>query len=198
MTARKKTDRKPASVKELLVEMRDAAMLAVDLAYATLVFKDRELADEVLRLERKIDSLIHDLQVKIMLTARDTKDALALQPILHAAVATDRISNAAGDIIYPILRGAEPHPIILEGLRKLDEPIISVQVSPSSSLCKKGTDGRALRAKLGVDVLAVRRTNQWIFGTENLDRIMPKDTIIARGEDTGVQKLRELAAVDKP
>ncbi|MFQ5761749.1 MAG: potassium channel family protein [Candidatus Bathyarchaeia archaeon] len=194
MFAQKKLEYRPVSVKELLIEMKDTAMLMVDLAYATLIFKDKTLADEVVRLEQEIDKLIQHLQINIMLSARDVEDAQALQSLLQVALTTDRISNAAGDIVYPVLRGSEPHPILLEGIKKLDEPIVAVQVAPKSVLARKHMNRKLLRTKLGVDVLAVRRADKWMIAPEEHIPFHVNDTLIARGGTTGVEKLKEISA----
>ncbi|MEM3737362.1 MAG: TrkA C-terminal domain-containing protein [Candidatus Bathyarchaeia archaeon] len=185
---------KPTSIKELLVEIRNNTTLIVDLSYATLILRDRSLAEEVLTLEKNIDGLLNQLQKIIMLAARDIEDAEALQSILTVALATDRVSNAAGEIVYPILKGVEPHPILLEGLKQIDEPFVAVRAATNSILCKKSMSSKSIRMKLGVDIVAVRRGEKWITQPASVDRILPDDIIIARGENVGVERLKEIAA----
>ena len=194
MFSERELEYKPISVKEALVKMKDIAMLIVDLSLAAVIFRDKELANNVLRLSKEMDRLIYSLQISIMLTARDAEDARALQSILQVALATEKISDAASQIATPILKGLEPHPILLEGLKRLDEPIIAVEVNPKSILCKKYNDRKRLRTKLGVDIIAIRRSEKWLVDMNGVSKIMPNDTIIARGEDTGISKLKELAA----
>ncbi len=193
MFSEHKLSYKPVSVKEALVKMKDIAMLIVDLSLAAVIFRDKELANNVLQLSKEMDNLIYSLQISIMLIARDAEDARALQSILQVALATEKISNAASEIAKPILRGLEPHPLLLEGLRQLDEPIIAVNVNPKSILVKKYTDRNRIRTKLGVDIIAIKRSEKWLVETDGLRKIMPNDTVIARGEDTGIIKLKELA-----
>lgn len=194
MLTQKDIEYKPISVKELLVEMKDIATLVVDLAYAAVIFKDKSLAHEVIKLEREIDRLIYHLQINIMLAARDVEDAQALQSILRVAQVTDRISNAAGDIVYPILHGVEPHSLLLDGLKQLAEPFATVKVSSKSVLSKKKTNRLRLKTKLGVDILAIHRGEKWIVTPEEDMNIQADDDLIIRGGTTGVQKIRELAA----
>jgi len=190
----RKEEYEPTSIKDILVRTKDITTLIVDLSYATLILRDKSLAEEVLKLEKDIDRLLHQMRNIIMLVARDLDDAEALQSILTVALATDRISNAAGDIVYPILKGVEPHPILLEGLKRLREPFVAANVSPKSVLCRKSMNSKSIRIKLGVDIVAVRRGDKWIIRPTGVDRILPGDMLIARGEDTGVAKLKELAA----
>lgn len=185
--------KEPTSVKEVLVRIKDITTLIVDLSYATLILRDKTLAEEVVTLEKEIDRLIHQMQTMIMLAARDTEDAKALQSILTVALATDRISNAAGDIVYPILKGVEPHPVLLEGLKQIDEPFVVARVSPKSVLCRKSMNSKSIRMRLGVDIVAVQRGDRWIIRPTGVDKILPDDILIARGENAGVEKLKELA-----
>jgi len=47
----------PKSVREIFIEMKDIAELMVDLAYTAILFGDREIAEEVLDLEKRMDLL---------------------------------------------------------------------------------------------------------------------------------------------
>ena len=46
-------DRPPDTVKALLVELKDASELMVDLAYAAVFFNEEKLAEEVMRLDTR-------------------------------------------------------------------------------------------------------------------------------------------------
>ena len=54
-------DEQPKSVKDLLVEAKDASELMVDLAYAAVFFDDEKLAREVERLEERMDGHLRRL-----------------------------------------------------------------------------------------------------------------------------------------
>ncbi|MBS7643737.1 potassium channel protein [Candidatus Bathyarchaeota archaeon] len=184
---------RPYPIKELLIRMKDTAMLVVDLAYAALLFKDKDLANEVLELEQEVDTLNYYLQINTMLAARDAKDAEALQSILRIASLTDRISDCAGDIVDTVLKGAEPHPIMLEGLRKMDEPLVVVKVSSNSRLNGKSLSQLRIRTKMGVNIIAIRRENKWIVDPDKTEKIFSEDVLIVRGSSTGVERLKSIA-----
>lgn len=173
--------------------MKDLAMLMVDLAYASLLLHDKEMAGEVIELEHEIDTLSHHLQINTMLVARNAKDAEALQSILQVALLTHEISDAAGDIVEVVLRGAEPHPILVQGLRELQEPFLSIRVSEKSPLARKTISQLKIRTEMGVNILAIQRKDQWIVAPEGKEKIFPGDTLIGRGGTTGVEKFRLLA-----
>mgnify|MGYP003471756640 CR=1 FL=1 len=63
-------DDQPKSVKDLLVEAKDASELMVDLAYAAVFFDDEKLAQEVERLEERMNGHLRRLREVAMLAAR--------------------------------------------------------------------------------------------------------------------------------
>ncbi|RJS73499.1 potassium channel protein, partial [ANME-2 cluster archaeon] len=45
------------SMKDLLIDMKDTSELMMDLAYSAVIYDDREIAMEVIRLEENMDTL---------------------------------------------------------------------------------------------------------------------------------------------
>lgn len=75
--------------------MKDLSEIMIDLAYSAALFHSRELAEEVLELEKRVDSLTYVLGMNAMLAARDAGDAESLLGVTKVASATDKISDAA-------------------------------------------------------------------------------------------------------
>ncbi len=78
-------DDQPKSVKDLLVEAKDASELMVDLAYAAVFFNDEKLAQEVERLEERMNGHLRRLREVAMLAARSPEDAEAMAGVLWIA-----------------------------------------------------------------------------------------------------------------
>ena len=93
-----KIEYKPIPVSDLLVEMKNLSELMIDLAYSAALFNDKELAEDVIELESRIDTLAYLLDMEIMIAARDAKDAETLIGVSTVAAASDKISDAAADI----------------------------------------------------------------------------------------------------
>ena len=85
-------DDQPKSVKDLLVEAKDASELMVDLAYAAVFFDDEKLAQEVERLEERMNGHLRRLREVAMLAARSPEDAEAMAGVLWIA---DAVENSA-------------------------------------------------------------------------------------------------------
>ena len=91
-------DDQPKNVKELLVELKDASELMVDLAYAAVFFNEESLAEEVEELEEKMDGYLRRLRMMAMLAARSPEDAEGMAGVLWIASAIEKIGDAASDI----------------------------------------------------------------------------------------------------
>ena len=183
----------PAPVKEILAKIKNLTTLMVDLAYASLLSKDASLAKEVLKLESEVDVLSYRLQMSLMLIARDAEDAASLQSILRAAVATDKMSDAVGDIAQMVLEGMEIHPIIPEALQELSEPIAFVPIAPGSPIGRKSLASLKAETKMGISILAIKRGDKLIVSPPLSDRISPGDVLIVRGARSGLEKLKKLS-----
>ena len=69
---------KPVPVRNLLIEMKDLSELMIDLAYAAALFNSQPLAEEVIELEKHVDTLAYLLNMNAMVAARNVEDAESL------------------------------------------------------------------------------------------------------------------------
>jgi len=188
-----KIEYKPVSVKKLLVEMKNLSELMIDLAYSAALFNDKELAEEVLELENRVDMLAYLLNMETMIAARDSKDAEDLLGVSAVASATNKISDAAADIAAIVTQNIGVHPIVSEVFQKVEERLARVKVSENSILIGKKIGELDLAARIGVDIIAIRRNSEWIIDPEENEQIKFEDTLIARGAPEGIAEFKKLA-----
>ena len=193
MPALEKVKYKSVPVRDLFLEMKNLSELMIDLAYSAALFNDRELAEDVLELEDRVDTLDYLLEMTIMIAARDAHDAEALTGVSTVASAADKISDAAGDIAAIVTQSIGVHPIVSQVFEKVEERLIQARVSPDSSLVGLRLGELNLAARMGVDVIAVRRAKDWIINPEKTEQIRSGDVLIARGVQSGIREFRELA-----
>jgi len=193
MSAFEKIEYKPRSVREILVEMKDLSELMIDLAYSAALFNDKELADEVVRLENQVDSLTYLLDMSAMIAARSADDAESLVGVAVVASATDKISDTAADIAAIVLRDIGVHPIVREAFERVEERLCCIKVKPKSVLIGKRLRELELEAKIGVDIIAIRRENEWIINPKPEETIEDEDSLIVRGAPGGMTELKGLA-----
>ncbi|MGD0643544.1 MAG: TrkA C-terminal domain-containing protein [Candidatus Bathyarchaeia archaeon] len=188
-----KIEYKPIPVRELLLEMKNLSELMIDLAYSAALYNDKDLAEDVLALESRVDTLAYLLDMEIMVAARDPKDAEAMVGISIVASATDKISDAAADIAAIVTRNIGIHPIVGEIFEKVEERIMKVTVKANSAIVKKRIDELDLAARMGVDIIAIRRNKDWILNPKKTERVFQGDILITRGAPFGIEEFKDLA-----
>jgi len=188
-----KIEYKPIPVRELLLEMKNLSELMIDLAYSSALYNDKDLAEDVLALERRVDTLAYLLDMEIMVASRDPKDAEAMVGISRVASSTNKISDAAADIAAIVTRNIGIHPIVGEIFEKVEERIMKVTVKPNSAIVKKRIDELDLAARMGVDIIAIRRNNEWILDPKDSERVFQGDILITRGAPSGIEEFKDLA-----
>jgi uncharacterized protein with PhoU and TrkA domain len=189
-----KIEYKPISVREALTEMKDDSEIMIDLAYSSALFNSHELAEEVLELEKRVDYLAYIIDMSTMLAARDAEDAEHLTAVISVAAATNKISDAAADIASIVLKDIGIHPIVRKAFEQVEEQLARAIVKPNSILVNKKLDDLELAAKIGVDVIAIRRHREWTIDPDEKEMILEGDVLIARGAPHGVDELKALAA----
>ncbi|WP_297508686.1 TrkA C-terminal domain-containing protein [Thermococcus sp.] len=182
----------PDNVKDIFVEMKNTAELMVDLAYSAVLFREKEMAEEVLELEEYLDILNYNLMVRAVLSARNLKDAERITSILQMGRSIDDISNAAADLAKMVLE-EKLHPLVTEVILESEETIGKAVVSPDSELVGKSLEELDLPTNTGAWVIAIRRGKRWIFDPDEDTKIFPNDTLIARGTRTALERLKEIA-----
>jgi uncharacterized protein with PhoU and TrkA domain len=188
-----KVEYKPVAVRELLIEMKDLSELMIDLAYSAALFDSPELAEEVMEMERRMDTLAYMLNMNAMIAARDADDAESLVGVTVAATAADKISDAAADIATIVLQRIGIHPIIRKAFEKVEERLTRVEVKPKSILVGKKLGELELAAKMGVDVIAIRRNKKWIINPKEDEALKQGDVVIVRGAPQGIGEIKEVA-----
>ena len=188
-----KIEYKPIPVSDLLLEMKNLSELMIDLAYSAALFNDRELAEDVIELESRIDTLAYLLDMEIMVAARDAEDAETLIGVSTVAAAADKISDAAADIAAIVTRNIGIHPIIGEIFEKVEERLMKATVKEGSVITGKQIDELDLAARMGVDIIAIRRNKDWILDPDETSRVFIGDILITRGAPMGIKEFKDIA-----
>jgi uncharacterized protein with PhoU and TrkA domain len=188
-----KIEYKPIPVSDLLLEMKNLSELMIDLAYSAALFNDKELAEDVIELEARVDTLAYLMDMEIMIAARDADDAEALIGVSTVAAATDKISDAAGDIAAIVTRSINVHPLVSEIFEKTEKQLTKATVKDGSILVGKLIGDLDLAALMGVDIIAIRRNKDWLLDPKDSERIYLDDVLITRGAPQGVKDFKKLA-----
>lgn len=176
----------PASVKDLLVEMKDTAELLIDLSYSAVLHGSPSVAREVVELEHRMDVLQMRARMSLMLAARNPKEAETLAPVLGVVGAADKVSDAAGDIAKIVLEEIGLPDAMRGALTEGVETLVRGTVADDSPY-----DGRTLKdidleSVTGVRVIAIRRDDDWILNPGPKTRLKRGDVTLLRGPEAGV------------
>jgi len=188
-----KIEYKPIPARDLLLEMKNLSELMIDLAYSAALFNDKDLAEDVLELELRVDTLAYLLEISIMVAARDARDAEDLLGVSTVASAADKISDAAADIAAIVTQNIGVHPIVSEIFEKVEERLLRARVSEGSAIIGKQIGELKLAAEMGVDIIAIKRNKDWIIDPKETEKILSGDLLIARGTPVGIDELKECA-----
>jgi len=192
MPSLEKVKYKPVAVRELFLEMKNLSELMIDLAYSAALFNDKELAEDVLELENRVDTLDYLLEMTIMIAARDARDAEALTGVSAAASAADKISDAAADIAAIVTQNIGVHPIVTEIFEKVEERLMEARVEEGSAVVGKQVGQLDLAARMGVDIIAIRREKDWIIDPKETEKILNGDILIVRGVKSGIAEFKQV------
>ena len=186
-------DRPPDTVKALLVELKDASELMVDLAYAAVFFNEEKLAEEVERLDERSAGHLRRLRMMAMLAARSPEDAEGMAGVLWIADAIQRIGAAASDVARVIAARLGIPDVLRADLRHADEMTARVRVRDEALAIGQTLRALSLPTETGMWVMAIRSDNRWEFDPGPTTSSSPGDVLLVRGPEEGVNLVRELA-----
>jgi len=181
------------SIKDILIEMKNLSELMVDLSYSALLFNSKDAAEEVEKLENKINRLNYQIKRESLLAARTVEDAEKLTALLEVGEATETIADSAKDIADLVLEGMRPHPVFKMVIEESDEMIKRFRIFEGSELVEKSLGELLLATRTGMTVIAIRRNESWIYGPDKNTVLAASDILIAKGNETGGILLGKLA-----
>jgi uncharacterized protein with PhoU and TrkA domain len=176
-----------------MAELKDTSELMIDLAYSSLLFNSRELAEEVRALERRMDDLHTELELLILTRCVTPDEAKNYLGLIRLALAAENIADAAAQIADVVLRGLKPHPVLRLAIREAEETVLRVTVSEGSVLLGKSLKEAQIQEETGMWVLAVKRGDAWLRPKPDLV-VKEGDILIAAGYAGGQEDLKQLAS----
>ena len=176
----------PVSAKDVLVEMKDTAELLIDLSYSSVLHRNEDLAEEVLRLEERMDVLEMRARMSLLMAARSPDDAEQLAPVLGIVTAADQISDAAGDISKILLEDMGLPEAMRAALPDAVETLVRGVVDSDSSYAGRTLKDIDLESETGVRVIALRRGTEWLLNPGPETKIEANDVALLRGPDSEI------------
>jgi uncharacterized protein with PhoU and TrkA domain len=177
---------------DVLVEMKNISEVAVGLAYSALVFRDQGLAAEVNHLEDRLDDMRERLELWVLRSAHGEVDPAPLRGLLHLGQASEALADAAQQMVWPLEKGEELHPILALALGESDEVVVRVPVAAGSQCDGHSLQELQLETESGFYLLAIRRGGRYLYRPRKDVVLEASDELIATGPDEGHKLLTEL------
>ena len=207
----------PVSVKAVLAEMKDTAELMIDLSYSAVLFGSPAVAEEVLALEDRMDVLQMRARMSLLVAARSPEDAEALAPVLAVVGATEKISDAAGDMAKVVLEEIGLPDALRSVLPEAIETVARTTLAANSPYAGRSLADVNLATETSVRVIAIRRgagraddeagasrtrdaasrsqgRGNWLLNPDRDTILESGDVLVLRGPDDRVAEVSERAS----
>ncbi len=182
-------------IADCIADMKNISELAVGLAYSAVLFENRDIAEEVKDLEDSMDRMKDEVEVLVMKAARSVTRRTnfdELRGILHVAISSETISDAAYEIADVVLRDIKLHPVFLASIKESDEVILKMEVKNRDIFGKTLRDLK-IETRTGMFILAIRRVDgKWVYNPAGDTVLKESDLLIMRGPREGEEKMREI------
>ncbi|MHA1687162.1 MAG: TrkA C-terminal domain-containing protein [Candidatus Heimdallarchaeaceae archaeon] len=186
---------KQSNVREILIEMKSLAEICVDLAFASLLYSDKLVAEQVLVMEEEVDRLYKLLLDHLALSIKNPKQANQLRIYFTIGEANNIISDSAADMASLVLRGIEIEDEIKTVQQHIDPIVDLVPLASNSPLCGESELSSNLHDLLGVDIVGIIRPEKGFY-TEYKEIMQPGDLLIIRGPLENINQVIKLAKGD--
>ncbi|MCD6503443.1 MAG: hypothetical protein J7K58_04370 [Euryarchaeota archaeon] len=182
------------SVRDIIALLKDVSELMLDLSLSSITLRNKEIAEEVLKLEPIVERLLEELSIKVIVSTRSIEDARDMVPFLSVAEMIRSISNSAADIANIVLEGISRLGEIPEIVSEFEGIVTVLRVEKGSYVDGKRLDESLIETKTGLRIIAIRRGDTWIFGPEGDEVLRGDDIIVVRGYKGGLNLLREMCS----
>ena len=190
----KTLEREFREIEETLKEVKESSELMIDLAYTALLLNNREIAEDVLELEERMDELHLNLEKMALKACSVARDPVSLLSVLRISSAAEELADAASRMAEVVLKGIETQPILSFVVEEAEETVVRARVSENSPMAGRSIADLDLEDRIGMRIIAVRRGSQWIYDPPDSLKLMPDDVLIARGYSEGREMFLKIAS----
>jgi len=166
---------------ELILQVKDTSEIMIDLAYTSLIFHDKEMADEVLLLTDFVKDLNGRLEELVIQRSSDDKSFDRALTLIRLSQAMEKIADAAESIADVVLRDISVHPVLAESILESETSIAREVVTRKSVLAGERLRDSSLATDTGWFIIVIKRGDRWIIGPDGDPVLEPEDIIYARG-----------------
>ena len=175
------------SLKSMMIRTR----LMLDLAYSALIYKGEEIISEIIRLEDSVDRNLAEIFYLILEEYKENRisgdEAYAY---LTIARSLEEIADSAYLIAKNIVHGFKPHPIIKKIIEESETSMTVLYVPIGSPAVNKTIDEIIERFGKGVEIIAVRTGDYWVYKPGGDFIVKESDILIVKGSEESLNEFR--------
>ncbi|MCX6650325.1 MAG: potassium channel protein [Methanomassiliicoccales archaeon] len=179
-------------LEDMLLELKDTSELMIDLAYSSLLYNNKEIAEEVVLMEEMLDELANNIQRQAIARSGQDHDEGKAFAIIKLAMAVEEISEAAMQIAMVTIHDDEPHPVIRLSIKDADTTITLAEVKEGSDLVGRTLGSMRLASQSGMWVVAIKRGRKYLYGPEKDAKLEVGDVVISRGPPDAEKYFQDL------
>ncbi|MGB2842824.1 MAG: TrkA C-terminal domain-containing protein [Halobacteriota archaeon] len=187
-------------IADLIADMKNMSELMVGLSYSAVMFDSKEIAEEVRDLEESMDRMKEELEISVIEAARGITNKSnfdELRGLLHVAISSEIISDAAYEIADVVLRDIQSHPVFLASIKESDEVILKL-AARNEDIFGKTLKELKIETRTGMFILAIRRVyGKWVYNPGGDAVLKEDDLLIMRGPKEGEEKIKEIISAQK-
>ncbi|MHA2362867.1 MAG: potassium channel family protein [Candidatus Hodarchaeales archaeon] len=174
-----------------LLKLKDKSELSINLAFSALLLNDKQLANEVMRLEKELDHLDRSLGLQALTLKSETiEQQERIWNLIRLSKALEEIADAGSWLIEPFRLDVELHPLLKDIVQEPDEKISLYEVSEDSEAVNTTINEFEL-AVLGMWVVAVHRVEKgYLFDPPENYKIKANDTLIIRAYGKNKRRIK--------
>ena len=169
----------------------------LDLAYASVIYDNRELAEQVVDLESNVEELRRAFLIHMGMAVRSLEDAKRSLSVFRAGEIACSIAYEAVEIARMVLRGLKLHPMLREGLMEADESVDIVQIHGGSVMDGLTIEEALMVSGVGFDVIAVKTNGRWTINPSERYRVRAGEVLVVRGTREALDILKRLMEVSR-
>ena len=132
-----------------------------------------------------------------MLAVRHPREADGMSSVLQVVSAMEHIANDAVDISRIVTRNLGIPRLLIADLALAAEVSHRLVVRDGSHLANRPLRDMELPVVVGMRVVAVQRGSRWYTDVAGATVVEAGDVLFMRGEPSGIERLRELAAAPR-
>lgn len=184
---------RPKGVKDSLKELINLSSVMLDLAYASIIHDDEEIAKQVLDLEQSVNDLKKSIIIHMSLAVRNLTSAEKAISVFKIADVATMVAYEAIEIAKIVLDKMKIHPKIKEGFMRTDESVSVIQIMKGSRLEGLTIEKALIVSGVGFDVIGVKRHNRWVINPSNEYELKTGDVLVVRGTTDALTCLKTYA-----